>query len=135
VDDPNLARRVADVVGVAGSELTEPVVAPVFQSGGDLGPRTSTVTENNDWVVTYTPIVMWTPGMLTVTGKLTATGTWIVDTDSDTAEANLSTPTPLTLDPECATGITAGLVKGTYGEGHEITVTWTACGQRTVTST
>jgi hypothetical protein len=99
---------------------------------------TATVTEDNRWVVTYTPMGTWVAGMLAVTGQMTVRGTWTFDVevgiDADTSNAMLSTPTPLTLTPSCATGISAGVVKGTYGEDQEITVTWTACGERTVTS-
>ena len=90
---------------------------------------------------TYT-VTFTLPGFSTVkreavelTGSLTATGMWIVDVDGTSVEATLSTPTPLTLTPSCATGVTAGIAKGTWDNGaHSITVTWTGCGTRTVVS-
>jgi hypothetical protein len=97
-----------------------------------------TVTEDVDWNVTYTPTVTWTPGSIAVTGKLTATGEWNVTIGAHAANATIETPTPLTLDPNCATRVTAGTVTGTYdhdGVARTITVTWTACGTHTVAST
>lgn len=107
----------------------------VFTSGNGPAASSTTVTENNDWIVTYTPTITWTPGTIAVTGSLTATGAWNLDVDGTLANATLSTPTPLTLTPTCATRVTAGAVTGTWDSGaHSITVTWTACGVRTVTS-
>jgi len=99
---------------------------------------TTTVTENNDWSVSFTPSIAWTPGAVIVSGSLDAAGSWNVDVDGVGAEATLSTPTPLTLSPTCATRITAGTVRGTYeaqGVSHTIDVTWSGCGLHTVTST
>lgn len=99
---------------------------------------TTTVTENNDWSVSFTPSIQWTPGAVIVNGELAADGSWNVDVDGIGAEATLSTPTPLTLSPTCATRITGGTVRGTYeanGELHTIDVTWSGCGLHTVTST
>jgi hypothetical protein len=97
----------------------------------------TTVTEANAWTVTYTPQATWTPGGVVVTGSLTATGTWDVTVGNRAAHATLATPTALTLSPSCATRVTAGTITGTYESTltHTISVTWTACGQRTVTYT
>jgi hypothetical protein len=95
----------------------------------------TTVTEANDWTISFTPQVSWTPGGAVVTGSLTATGTWNVTIGNKTADATLATPTALTLTPSCATRVTAGTIIGTYqGSGYTntITVTWTGCGQHTV---
>lgn len=101
--------------------------------------NTTTVTETNAWTVTYTPQVSWTPGGIVVTGNLNATGSWDVTVDEEAAHAMLATPTALVLTPSCETRITAGAVTASYndtaGTSHTITVTWTACGQRSVTST
>jgi hypothetical protein len=122
-------------------ERTLDVTTEFRTGGGDLGggeARTTTVTEDNEWTITYTPQVSWTPGGLVVTGSLTATGRWDVHVDEKNFASDLSTPTALTIDPVCATLITAGVVVGTdaaaEGQSAEtITVTWTGCGQRTVT--
>lgn len=100
--------------------------------------RKTTVTEDNEWTVTYTPMVTWTPGTIVVTGSLTATGAWNLTVNEHAAMATIATPTPLTIDPGCATRVTAGTVTGSYSDergAHTISVTWTACGTRTVTST
>jgi hypothetical protein len=112
-------------------------VVTTFTGGGDAGRITATVTEDNDWTVTFTPQVSWTPGAVVVTGSLAATGTWNVTVGEKTRGATLSTPTPLTIDPACETLVTAGVAVGTYplvddGTGT-ITVTWTGCGARAVT--
>jgi len=96
----------------------------------------TTVTEANDWTITYTPQLVFTPGGAIVTGTVSAAGTWDVTVGDKGANAALATPTPLTLTPSCATFVTAGTITGTYlggGVTNTITVTWTACGQRTVT--
>lgn len=95
-----------------------------------------TVTEDNDWAVTFTPMATWTPGSLIVTGKVSATGSWNITVGEHAATATIATPTPLTLDPACASRITAGTVTGSYVDDAEnngtITVTWTGCGVKTV---
>ena len=95
-----------------------------------------TVTEDNDWSVTFTPMVTWTPGSLIVTGKVSATGSWNITVGEHAATATLATPTPLTLDPNCASRITAGTVTASYVDDAEnngtITVTWSSCGVNTV---
>jgi hypothetical protein len=99
---------------------------------------TATVTETTDWTIEFTPQVSWTPGGAAVTGTLTATGMWNVAVGANTADATLATPTPLTLTPTCATRVTAGTVSGTYqgnARTNTISVTWTGCGQRTVSFT
>lgn len=95
----------------------------------------TTVFETTDWTLTYTPTATWTPGGLVVDGKLSATGSWDVTVGTTAASATIATGTPLTIDPTCATRVTAGVITGTYQGGgltHTITVTWTACGQHTV---
>ena len=109
-------------------------VTTVFTPPGAHAHAT-TVTEDNDWAVTFTPMATWTPGGVAVTGSLWATGTWNATVDGLEIAASLSTPTPVKLDPTCATRATAGQVRGTYGVGatmRSITVTWTGCGARTV---
>ncbi len=117
-------------------------VETVFASGGgDLGgARTmTTVIEDNDWTVTFTPRATWTPGGVVVDGTLDATGAWNVTVDDQTLTATLATPTALTVTPSCETLLTAGVATGSYpvegGGTATITVTWTGCGQRSVTST
>lgn len=112
-------------------------VTTVFTSGGDAGPaQSATVTEEGNWTLTFTPTVAWEAGQLIVRGSLEATGDWNVTVGAAAANATLSTPTPLTLDPACETRVTAGSLAATFpeeggGEGS-ITVTWTGCGQRVV---
>jgi hypothetical protein len=107
-------------------------VVTVFK--GENG-ATATVTEDNDWTVTFTPMATWTPGGIAVTGSLSATGSWNVTVNDASAAATLSTPTPLTLNPTCATRVTAGTIKGSFVSENrtaDLTVTWTACGVRNV---
>jgi hypothetical protein len=109
-------------------------VTTVFTPAGPR-PRETTVTEDNDWTVTFTPMVSWTPGGVAVTGSLSASGTWNVQINGEELAATLSTPTPLRLEPACATRVTSGVARGTYMDGKEsksITVTWTGCGVHTV---
>jgi len=98
--------------------------------------KTTTVDETDQWTITYTPMFQWTPGTIVVTGALSVSGMWDVTVDGAAANATLSTPTPLTLTPACRTRVTAGTVVASYtanGQGNTITVTWTGCGQSTVT--
>lgn len=100
--------------------------------------RATTVSEVNDWTITYTPTATWTAGAVVVGGNLRAAGTWDVTVGTASANATISTPTPLVMTPTCATRVTAGVVEGTYddaGQSRTINVTWTGCGQRTVTYT
>jgi hypothetical protein len=97
-----------------------------------------TVTETTGWTLGFTPSVTWTPGGVVVGGDLAASGTWEVTVGNKAASATIATPTPLTVTPSCSTRVTAGTVTGTYETAavtHTITVTWTGCGQRTVTYT
>jgi len=102
---------------------------------GARGAKT-TVTEDNDWAVTFTPVATWTPGAVIVTGKLAATGSWNITVNEHAATATLATPTALTLDPACASRVTAGTVAASYvddaGNAGTISVTWTGCGVKTV---
>ena len=103
---------------------------------GERG-ATATVNEDNDWAVTFTPMASWTPGGVIVTGSLNVTGAWNVSVGEKAAMATLATPTPLTINPGCASLVTAGTVVATYdgpnvGDGT-ITVNWTGCGVHTVT--
>jgi hypothetical protein len=99
--------------------------------------KTTTVDETDQWTITYTPMFQWTPGNLAITGSLSVSGTWDVTVDGgEAANAMLSTPTALTLTPSCKTRITAGSVVAGYmlnGQSNTITVTWTGCGQSSVT--
>lgn len=96
------------------------------------------VDENTEWTIQYTPQITWTPGEIAVGGSLTASGMWNVTVGNRSANATVATPTPLTLTPGCATRVTAGTVTGTYeggGKTNTISVSWTGCGQSTVTFT
>jgi hypothetical protein len=104
------------------------------------GPRGNSVVidETADWNITFTPQATWTPGQIIVTGMLDAQGSWDVTVGSNSASAMITTSTPLTLDPACATRVTGGAVDANWsggGKTHALTVTWTGCGARTVTYT
>jgi hypothetical protein len=105
---------------------------------GERG-ATTTVTEDNDWSVVFTPVASWTPGGVIVTGNLAVTGTWNVTVENKVAMATLSTPAALVIDPACASLVKGGSLIATYdddnGRSHDIDVTWTGCGTRTVTQT
>jgi len=140
---PDSASIVRDWSGTIVASQASPVgpfklqrtldVTTVFT--GARGAQT-TVTEDNDWAVTFTPMATWTPGAVIVTGKLAATGSWNITVGEHSATATLATPTPLTLDPACASRITAGSVAASYvddaGNEGTISVTWSACGVKTV---
>jgi hypothetical protein len=103
-----------------------------------VGRASVTMDVDNNWTLGYTPQATWTPGGLAVTGLLTATGSWNVSVGAHSAQWTLATPTALTLDPACATRVTAGTVTGTFqdaaGAMRTVTVHWTACGKSVVTS-
>lgn len=129
-------KLVASQASPAGPYKTQRTldVTTVFKGarGGEV-----TVTEDNDWSVTFMPMVTWTPGSVIVTGKLDATGSWNITVGDHAATATLATPTALTLDPNCATRVTAGTITASYVDDAElsgtITVTWSGCGVKTVT--
>ncbi len=96
----------------------------------------ATISEQTGWTLEYTPQVTWTPGSVVVGGTLTATGSWDVTVNNNSATATLATPTALTITPSCATRVTGGTVTASYATAalmHTLTVSWTGCGQRTVT--
>lgn len=96
----------------------------------------TTVFETANWTLTFTPTATWTPGGVVVDGTLSASGSWDVTVGNSAASATIATGTPLAIDPTCATRVTAGVITATYegaGLTHTITVTWTGCGQHTVT--
>jgi hypothetical protein len=134
----SLAGSQASPLGPYALDRVLGVVTVFAAGGGDDGQpvASTTVTEDNDWTVTFTPQATWTPGGVIVTGSLAATGAWNVTVNEKTFSATLATPTPLTVNPACATLLTAGVVTGTYPEAGgtmgSIVVTWTGCGQRTV---
>jgi hypothetical protein len=102
---------------------------------GALG-RSVTVTEQNDWTVSFTPTVAWAQGFAVTGGSLTATGTWNATVGPRSAMATLATPTPLTLTASCATRVTAGTLTASWTAAsvdHTLTVAWTGCGTHTVT--
>jgi hypothetical protein len=115
------------------------VVTTFVTGGGDLGgePTMTSVVEDNAWTITFTPTLSWQAGQLVVNGNLAATGSWNVTVDQNpTLTATLATPTPLVVMPSCETLLTSGVVTATYpiemGGTETLTVTWTGCGQRTV---
>lgn len=94
------------------------------------------VDESTEWTIQYAPQITWKPGEIAVGGSLTASGMWNIAVGNRSAAATVATPTALTLTPGCATRVTAGTVTGTYqggGKTNTISVSWTGCGQSTVT--
>lgn len=99
---------------------------------------TVAVDETTEWMIQYTPQITWTPGEVVVSGSLTASGMWNITVGNRSASATIATPTALTVSPGCATRVTGGTVTGTYeggGKTNTISVSWTGCGQSTVTFT
>jgi len=133
--------RTGQLVGSQGSATgpfslarTQDVTTQFRAANGN----TVDVVEDTDWMVMYTPQVTWRPGEVAVTGTITASGMWNVTVGPRSANATITTPTPLILTPGCNTRITGGTVTGTYeggGKTNTITVTWTGCGQSAVTFT
>jgi len=98
------------------------------------GIRTE-VTEAIDGTVSYAPDLEWTPGGPVVIGTLAVEGAWNVMVDATSAEATLSTPTPLTFTPGCESLVTAGRVEAAFAIGASqasIAVEWSGCGQSSV---
>ena len=99
------------------------------------GIRTE-VSETIDGTVSYAPDLAWTPGGPVVIGTLAVDGAWNVMVDATSAEATLSTPTPLTFTPGCETLVTAGRVEAAFAIGASqasIAVLWSGCGRSSVT--
>lgn len=99
---------------------------------------TVVVDESTEWTIRYTPQIAWKPGEIAVSGSLTASGMWNITVGNRSADATIATPTALTLTPGCATRVTSGTVTGTYeggGKTNPISVSWSGCGQSTVTFT
>lgn len=100
------------------------------------GAQTFTATEDYVLTAQYTPSIAWTPGQPAVAGTYSVDGTWNATVQNASADATVATTTPLSLDPACDTHVTAGTVTATFNGPHAtrtLTVTWTACGTRTVT--
>ncbi len=125
---------VATQAGAAGPFGLHREVTATTTITGAAG-RSVVIVEDNDWTVTYTPQVTWSPGQLAVMGSLSVDGMWHVDVGDKSADAQLVSAVPLTLDPSCYSRITAGKLIAKYAGpvyGRGITVTWTGCGQRLV---
>lgn len=96
--------------------------------------------EDVAWAENYTPGSAWAPGDPLVAGSYTVNGQWSVAVDFNqenaSANADVQTVTPLSLDPACESLVTAGKISASY-EGPDgsrsLTVEWTACGSHTVT--
>jgi hypothetical protein len=93
------------------------------------------ILEGVDLTMSYTPDFEWAPGEVAIVGRIDVEGEWNVSIDDIAAAATLQTPTPLTFDPTCKTGITAGQLEAalTFGErAATIWVDWSGCGSPTV---
>lgn len=97
-------------------------------------------TENYSWDLVL-DVTDFVPGSDAPAGTLDVTGSWDVSVlkpfeDIDQAAGTTVTTTnTLTMDPACATSITAGSVRATFsGSDGEATidVTWTGCGTHSV---
>lgn len=99
--------------------------------------------ESFDWSGSYEP-----GAAVFGDGQLDMSGAWSIEasyTDADGndydvfANSTVDTTTPLQLDVTCATHIVSGAIDATFESSEEgsatLTVTWTACGQHTVTFT
>ncbi len=96
--------------------------------------------EDVAWAENYTPGSAWAPGAPLVAGTYTVNGDWAVAVDFNqenaSANANVTTVTPLSLDPACESLITGGTISASYQgpEGQRsLTVQWNGCGSHTVT--
>lgn len=95
------------------------------------------VRDQLDWAETYTPSqgASWTAPWTPLPGTLAVDGAWSIEMNAGAAGASVSTPTPLTITPSCATRVTAGVLSATVhnpdGSSHTLSVTWTACGAHT----
>lgn len=61
-------------------------------------------------------------------GTFSANGTESFTFDGTTYAFTLATATPLTVDPNCATSVTAGELTLTFGSSGSVHITWTGCG-------
>ncbi|MGH7648432.1 MAG: hypothetical protein ACREND_09970, partial [Gemmatimonadaceae bacterium] len=61
-------------------------------------------------------------------GAFSANGNESFTINGTTYSFTLATTTPLTVNPECATGVTAGGMTLTFGNSGAVTITWSSCG-------
>lgn len=110
-----------------------------FEAHGPNGGFLLRGEETLDWVERYAPSAPWIPGLGPVAGTYSVNGTYAVSLESSNAsvaaDAVLTTIAPMTIDPACSTLVVGGSVEATY-EGPEedrmLSVTWTGCGQGSV---
>lgn len=92
------------------------------------------IDEDIGWTTVYTS-AGWTPGTALADGTLTIDGPWSATISGDELDGDVETTTPLTITAACESKITAGEIVISWDNGPsngEITVTWSACGDRSV---
>jgi hypothetical protein len=133
--------RSGELVATQASDAGPFAIARTLDVTTDLtgvAGNSVSIDESTDWTLTFTPTTGWTPGTPITGGGLAAEGSWHVSVGADSADATLATPTPLTIDPTCATRVTGGVATATWAaqaKSATLTVTWTGCGARTATFT
>ncbi len=95
------------------------------------------ISNDIDWTVSFKPDLEWSAGAVPVVGVLEINGSWSVGVNARAAVATLTTPEPLTFNPNCQTLLTAGIVRAeaTFenNEPAVIRLVWEGCGMPTVT--
>jgi hypothetical protein len=122
------------------SAITEAANYSLAGTSTPSGGSTSTATYTDNLTATYTfasplstPLV---EGDLLPGGTLNLTGGETAMFNTKSYSYTISTPGGLTIDPSCATAVTAGTADITFsGVSKAAVITWTACGAYTVTYT
>ena len=106
----------------------------IFQGPGDTVAHHAVVSRN--WTVDYTPASAWNPGQPMVAGSVSISGTFSGTIDGQSIDGDVTTLSPLSVDPACPTHVVGGELKREMNKGthtRTIDVQWTGCGQKTVT--
>ena len=105
----------------------------------DDGNETHSATQTLDWLLEFTPDGAWDPFTEAFpAGTIGYTGSWNFTVDDASADATLSTPTPIHISPTCVGYVDSGSVMIEFverGDEGSITVTWDSCGSHSVTFT
>jgi len=91
---------------------------------------------SRDWTLDYTPSSAWHPGQPMAAGSVSVSGSFTGDVDGQSIDGDVTTVTPLSVDPACPTRVVGGELERQMSKGghtRTIDVTWSACGQKTVT--
>ena len=105
------------------------------ETGLAIGSATQlNYTKTHNWSIDYAPSGAWNPGLPLADGAFALTGDWELDVDGQLmAQATLTTNASLSGASGCGPGsFDAGNLEATWN-GHDVVLTWTGCGDPTLT--